>query len=334
MNVGTKASASSHGPLRLLACAAVLTAPTHALADEGGVAFWLSGQFASFAAVPPTPGASVALIPYYYNGGSDSSKSFQRGGSLATGISSQAPLLLVQPGCASESKILDAQPYVALAFGGGRNSTQADLAISTPSLIAQRSLSESKSGGTDLYPYASLSWNKGIDNWMTYVTGDIPVGAYSAQRLANLGIGHAAIDAAGGYTYLNEKSGRKFSAVLGLTYNWKNPDTDYRNGVDLHLDWALSRFLSEQWHVGVVGYVYQQLTADTYSTDGIAGALRKQTLGSLKSSVAAVGPEVGYFFKFGDKPAYANLRAYWEFAAQNRVDGYAIFGTVSLPLGK
>lgn len=37
-------------------------------ADQGGVAFWLSGQYASLAALPATPGWSVAVIPYYYNG--------------------------------------------------------------------------------------------------------------------------------------------------------------------------------------------------------------------------------------------------------------------------
>jgi hypothetical protein len=33
-------------------------------------------------------------------------------------------------------------------------------------------------------------------------------------------------------------------------------------------------------------------------------------------------------------PAYANLRGYYEFWAQNRVEGYAIFATLVIPLGK
>lgn len=302
-------------------------------ADEGGVAFWFSGQFASLAAVPAAPGASLALIPYYYNGSGSGSKSFERGGTLVAGVSSQGPLLLIQPGYASETKIFGGQPYVGLAFGGGRNSTQVDVALSPPSSGVQRAASESKTGGADLYPYASLSWNRGVDNWMTYLTGDIPVGTYNSQRLANLGIGHGAIDAGGGYTYFDEQSGREASAVLGVTYNWRNPETDYKNGVDLHIDWAVSQFLSERWQAGIVGYVYQQLTADTYSTDGTEGALRAQLLGSFKSRVASVGPEVGYVFRVGNKPAYANLRAYWEFWAEHKTEGYAIFGTVSIPMG-
>ena len=61
---------------------------------------------------------------------------------------------------------------------------------------------------------------------MAYLTGDIPVGAYESNRLANLGIGHAAIDAGGGYTYLNDKTGLEFSAVAGITYNWENTHTE------------------------------------------------------------------------------------------------------------
>jgi len=38
---------------------------------------------------------------------------------------------------------------------------------------------------------------------MTYITGDIPVGAYQSDRLSNVGIGHGAIDAGGGYTYFD-----------------------------------------------------------------------------------------------------------------------------------
>ena len=39
--------------------AAALAMPAHA--DEGGVSFWLPGQFGSFAAVPSEPGFSLSL---------------------------------------------------------------------------------------------------------------------------------------------------------------------------------------------------------------------------------------------------------------------------------
>jgi len=55
----------------------------------------------------------------------------------------------------------------------------------------------------------------------------------------------SAIDAGAGYTYFNPATGKEASAVVGLTYNLENPDTDYQNGVDLHVDWAASQFLNE-----------------------------------------------------------------------------------------
>ena len=58
---------------------------------------------------------------------------------------------------------------------------------------------------------ATLKWNNGGNNWMTYLTGDIPVGDYNPNNLSNMGIGHGAIDAGGGYTYLNPATSHEFS---------------------------------------------------------------------------------------------------------------------------
>jgi hypothetical protein len=57
-------------------------------------------------------------------------------------------------------------------------------------------------------------------------------------------------------------------------------------------------------------------------------------LGAFKSQVVAIGPQIGYLFNIGKKQAYINLRAYKEFWAQNRVEGYAMISTISIPLGK
>ena len=65
------------------------------------------------------------------------------------------------------------------------------------------SISNSVWGFGDLLPLASLRWNNGVHNVMTYMTGDIPVGAYNSARLSNIGIGHGALDGGGGYTYFN-----------------------------------------------------------------------------------------------------------------------------------
>src|SRR5262249_9814400 len=119
------------------------------------------------------------------------------------------------------------------------------------------SINDSVSGFGDVFPLATLRWNSGVHNVMTYVMGDVPVGAYDSTRLSNIGIGHGGIDAGGGYTYLNPQTGHEFSGVLGFTYNFTNQSTQYQNGVDMHFDWGASQFLTKQLQVGLVGYVYK-----------------------------------------------------------------------------
>lgn len=319
--------------LRLVACLlAAVVVTVNARADEGGVPFWLSGQYASMAALAPTPGWTVTLLPYYYDGSADGSKTFPRGETLVTGIDSHVGLINMQLAYAWDTRLFGGVPMIGLSWGAGTNGTSANLLASLPS-ANPLAVSDSANGGTDLYPIATLSWNKGNDNWMAYLTGDIPLGAYDAKRLSNVGIGHGAIDAGGGYTYLDQKTGFEFSAVAGLTYNLKDPQTHYRNGIDSHLDWAVSRFLSDSWQLGITGYVYYQLTDDSYPTEGFIGKLRQQELGGFRSRVASMGPELGYLLKMGDRTGYVNLRAYREFWAHHRLEGYAIFATINLPFG-
>jgi hypothetical protein len=158
---------------------------------------------------------------------------------------------------------------------------------------------------------ASLKWNAGVHNFMTYVTGDLPVGAHESTRLVNLGIGHAAIDSGGGYTYFNPATGQEFSTVAGLTYNFKNLDTNYQNGIDFHIDWGASKFLSKQVFVGLVGYGSQQIT------DGFGA---HPILGGFQSRVLGIGPQIGFLFPVGDMQGYLNLKGYGEFEAANRME--------------
>jgi hypothetical protein len=55
--------------------------------------------------------------------------------------------------------------------------------------------------------------------------------------------------------------------------------------------------------------------------------------GPCKSRVASVGPQVTYNFTVAGQEWSANLRGYYEFWAQNRLEDYAIFATLSIPLG-
>jgi hypothetical protein len=69
---------------------------------------------------------------------------------------------------------------------------------------------------------------------------------------------------------LSPQTGIEFSAVTGFTYNFTNNDTDYKNGIDWHVDWGASHFLSKQMFVGIAGYYYHQLTGDSGSGQRLA----------------------------------------------------------------
>jgi len=175
------------------------------------------------------------------------------------------------------------------------------------------SISSDETSFGDLAPMASLKWKQGNDNFMTYVTGGIPIGAYNPRSLANIGIGFWSVDSGGGYTYYNETTGYEFSALSGFTYNFINPSTQYQNGIDFHTDLAASKTLSDNVYVGAVGFIYDQVTGDSGT-----GAV----LGSFESRVFGAGPQLGFFFPIGKMAGSLNLRAYYEFGAEHRPAGW------------
>ena len=192
---------------------------------------------------------------------------------LSANLDARVGLQWIQPNYTFANPVLGGQ--LTLGMGGFFGRSSADLAGTLTTtlgpLVSVRSenISSSVTGFGDLYPVAMLKWNHGVHNYMVYATGDIPVGAYDSKRLANLGIGHGAIDGGVGYTYLNPQTGHEFSGVLGFTYNLKNTATQYQNGVDMHFDWGASQFLTKQVLVGLVGYVYKEVGCDSGSGDRV-----------------------------------------------------------------
>jgi len=307
----------------LVGTTALAFSAQEALADEGGVSFWLPGQYGSFSAVPVEPGWSLGSVYYHYSGDAGGSREFPLGGEIVLGLDADADLLFLAPSYTFAGEFWGkGQLTLAMTAVLGSSDVGVDATLTEPGGgSVSGSISDSVSGIGDLYPSATIRWNDGVHNTMTYAMLGVPVGEYDQDDLANLGTNHWSIDLGGGYTYLNPDNGREFSAVLGLTYNFENPDTDYQNGVSAHLDWAASQFLSETFHVGLVGYFYEQLSGD--SGDGAR-------LGDFKSSVAAAGPEAGWFLREGAWDF--NVKAYYEFSAERRTEGWSGWLTLAIPL--
>ena len=248
------AAAKSGRPIsahrRRLGVAAIVLAPAImffsncALADEGGVSFWIPGLFGSLAATPQQPGWSLANIYYHtsVSAGADVARAreFTLGrvpanvtvnANLNLNVNATGDLGFVIPSYVFATPVLGGQASVSLLASLWRRRHQpgGDLVRRGHGAVRQQrpfarsdTISDTTWGFGDLVPMFALRWNAGVNNYMTYITGDIPVGAYQSTRLSNIGIGHGAIDAGGGYTYFNPQTGHEFSGVLGFTYNFIN----------------------------------------------------------------------------------------------------------------
>ena len=276
-------------------------------ADEGGVSFWVPGFFGSLAAAPQQPGWSLANVYHHtsVSAGGDvaSAREFRIGqvpanlsARLNANVNATGDLGFVIPTYVFATPVLGRQASASLvgAYGVGSTNLAGQLSgnLTGPGggsvpFMRSDNFSDTTWGFGDLVPQFALRWNAGLSNYMTYITGDIPVGAYQSNRLSNLGIGHGAIDAGGGYTYFNPATGHEFSGVLGFTYNFKDTATQYQNGVDLHFDWGASQFLTKQVQVGLVGYAYKEIGCDSGSGDRV---------GCFQSQLFGIGPQFGYVF--------------------------------------
>jgi hypothetical protein len=319
------------------AVASLLALPLQtARADEGGVSFWVPGFFGSLAATPQQPGWSMADIYYHTSvsaGGNVAlAKEFEiqqvPGNITATArlnanVNATGDLGFVIPtyvfatpvfGGQASASLIGAYGVVNTNLAGQLSGTLTGPGGNSISFMRSDSFSQAQWGFGDLIPQFALRWNAGVNNYMTYITGDIPVGAYDSSRLSNEGIGHGAIDAGGGYTYFNPVTGHELSGVLGFTYNLKNTETQYQNGVDLHFDWGASQFLTKQIQVGLVGYAYKDIGCDSGSGDHV---------GCFQSQVFGVGPQFGYVFPLSQTlQGYINLKGYAEFSGSDRPTGW------------
>jgi len=322
--------------LALFAAAACATGA--ARADENGISFWIPGLFGSLAAAPQQPGWSLTTIYYHTDVSANGSAALAReieigrfnptiNVNVSANVHAVADLGLAIPTYVFATPFLGGQASASLLLGYGNNDTSlnatATASTDKPPFSVTRSiaLQQDTLGLTDIIPMFADRWNAGVNNYMVYITGDIPVGLYSSSNLANIGLGHGAIDGGIGYTYFDPKAGHEFSAVAGLTGNFENHSTNYTSGIDFHLDWAAAQFLSKQVFVGVVGYVYDQITPD----HGCAPIICP-----FESRVIGVGPQLGYIFPVGTMQGYFNIKGYGEFDNNARPDGWNLWLTFVL----
>ena len=317
----------------MLSVLAALSLTNAARADEGGVSFWVPGFFGSLAAVPQQAGLFnyVDLLSHHClrqrrrRPGARARNPQHPGWSSATlngSVHATGDLGFVFPNYTFATPVFGGQANFGILAAYGNVSTNLNGSLAgtataggvTVPFLRTDSLSDSVSGFGDLIPHVLAALERRREQ-----LHDLYHRRYSGRRLqldASFPISAsatAAIDSGGGYTYFDPKTGHEFSVTTGFTYNFTNTATDYRNGIDWHTDWGASQFLTKQLQVGLVGYFYNQLTADQ-------GCLPQ--LCPFKSQVTGVGPQIGYIFPVAGMQGYLNLKAYGEFDGHDRPSGW------------
>jgi hypothetical protein len=209
----------------VLAIAAIAGLSNQAKSDEGGIGFWVPGFCGSLAAVPQTPGFSFANVflhsPVTAGGNVAFARQVTRGnlttnfsGNLDIGLRGRADLYLAAPTYVFDTTIFGGRPAVSIALPYGRSFGLVDAtltgAVGPIGFTRSGAASDVITGFGDQAPMFNINWNAGVHNYMAYISGNIPVGRYDPARLANLGLGHQAVDAGAGYTYFNPQTGNEF----------------------------------------------------------------------------------------------------------------------------
>src|SRR5882757_2177285 len=166
----------------VLAVAIAFSAQT-ALADEGGVSFWIPGFFGSLAATPQQPGFTMATIYYHTTvaAGGDvaAARQVSRGNITANlsanlngHLNADADLGIAIPSYVFATPVLGGQAAVAMIVPFGRNKVSVDATLTgllgpIPFAVSG-GRTDSVTGFGDLIPQFSLRWNNGVHNVMTY----------------------------------------------------------------------------------------------------------------------------------------------------------------------
>ena len=163
----------------------------------------------------------------------------------------------------------------------------------------------------------SLYWKMGDIYFNLYEVISIPTGKYDPNRFANTSLNRWAFDSVLAMTWIDQTTGLELSAAPGLIYNTKNRDTDYKTGVEFHMDAMINLHLSKALSLGVHGSMYKQLTEDKGGDP---------SLGSFKGRSYSLGPAITWRVQKDDSLFYTSLKWLHEFDTVNKTEGdYMIF---------
>ncbi len=294
-----------------------------AQAAEGGLGTYLLGGKGPAAAVMPDEGWYFQNDFYIYNGGMGDGASLPLGGRLDFGVDGSALIDIPTIIYVSPLRIGGGKLGLSLSAPIGYKDVKVDASVSGPrgNTFPGR-LSDNRTAFGDPSVGAFLGWNTGNWHYQFSTKVNVPIGDYDNDRLANLSFNRWSGDFSTSVTWLNPQTGLDISGTLGMTVNGENSTTRYRTGNELHFEAAAVQHFNKKFDAGLVGYHYQQVSAD--SGEGASGP--------FKGRVSALGLTAGYNFLIGNRPVSARLKYYKEFNTRNRARGDAVYLTLSFPL--
>lgn len=333
-----------------LAIAATAVCGEQAWATEQATSVYLLGSKGSLAGIIPPPGTYFIDANYYYSGSASGQAALgvtlRRTGTRNTnGVPIQVEADIKVDGQAyyqiptvvwvAPGRVMGGHFGLSLATPIGWKDVSYDIdaraTVTLPpplnrTIQAGRRFSDSdnQTDFGDPVAGAFLGWHQGAWHWNIGTMVNVPLGAWDLGRLANIGFNHWAIDTTASLTWLDPKIGLELTVAPGFTYNFENPDSNYKSGTDFHVEFAVMQHFSPTFAVGLVGYHYQQISGDSGS-----GAV----LGDFKGKVTALGPSMNLTFQAGQIPINTKVSWYHEFNEENRMRGDAGMLTITIPLG-
>jgi hypothetical protein len=156
----------------------------------------------------------------------------------------------------------------------------------------------------------SLGWHAGDFHQIAGINFVLPTGEYDLARTFNPGRNYLSTVINYAFTWLPTRD-TEVSASTFYLLNRENPDTGYRSGRELAMDYGLGYGPASGWQVGAAGYLYKQVSDDKVRNGAV------NVPDGNRGQVVAVGP---FLRRYGRGWGFT-LKWQREYAVENRVAG-------------
>ena len=196
-------------------------------------------------------------------------------------------------------------------------------AAAANALLAQESAhrSGSESGQADMELAGFIDWQQDESRLVAGLAVVAPTGDYDKNRVVNPGTGkywtlRPLIVAARAW-----ENGLEVGTRATYSINSRNSDTDVRSGSYLHADWSAMYAATDNWKLGLQGFVLKQFTKDDGPNVAENGN-KVQTLGA--------GPVLAYLAQSGNRAL--DVKWMQEFEVRNRPEGQVTWVRLNMRL--